>query len=102
MFDVRSVVYSSLRKFGIMQRKKLTERLPNSLIHNFVSLFSMCYNIGTVEQHKEVLMPFSKIPIGACFAMKRGLLWRKTAPTEAIDVWSHRIVQIKPDVICHI
>lgn len=25
------------------------EITPNSLIHNFVSLFSMCYNIGTVE-----------------------------------------------------
>ena len=47
-------------------------------------------------------MPFSKIPIGAYFTMKRGLLWRKTAPTLAVDVWSNRVVQINPDVICHI
>ena len=47
-------------------------------------------------------MPFSEIPIGAYFTMKLGLLWRKTTPAQAVDVWSHRIVQIKPDVICHI
>lgn len=63
---------------------------------------ALCYNTGTVTQHKEVLMPFSKIPIGAYFTMKRGLLWRKTTSTQAIDVWSQRIVPIKPDVICHI
>lgn len=47
-------------------------------------------------------MPFSEIPIGANFTMKRGLLWRKTTSTQAVDVWSNRIVQINPDVICHI
>lgn len=47
-------------------------------------------------------MLFSEIPIGAYFTMKRGLLWRKTTSTQAIDVWSHRVVQVKPDVICHI
>lgn len=47
-------------------------------------------------------MPFSEIPIGAYFTMKRGLLWRKTTSTQAVDVWSNRIVQIKPNVICQI
>lgn len=47
-------------------------------------------------------MPFSKIPIGSYFTMCRGLLWRKVSSTEAIDVWSHRIIQIKSDVLCRI
>ena len=47
-------------------------------------------------------MPFSKIPIDVYFTMNRGLFWRKITSTQAVDVWSHRIIQIKPDVICHI
>lgn len=47
-------------------------------------------------------MPFSKIPIGAYFTMKRGLLWRKVSSTEAVDVWSGRIIQVKSDVPCRI
>ena len=45
---------------------------------------------------------FSEVGIGSYFMMRRGLLWRKTTSTQAVDVWSNRVVQINPDVICHI
>lgn len=45
---------------------------------------------------------FSEVDIGSYFTMRRGLLWRKVSPTEAIDVWSHRIIQVKSDVLCRI
>ena len=45
---------------------------------------------------------FSEVSISSYFTMRRGLLWRKITSTQAVDVWSNRVVQINPDVICHI
>ena len=47
-------------------------------------------------------MKFSKVPIGAYFTMNKGLLWRKVSDTEAVDVWSGRIVKIIAEVLCNV
>lgn len=43
---------------------------------------------------------FSRVGIGEYFVLPKGLLWRKISPTQAIDVWSGRIVTINPEVTC--
>ena len=47
-------------------------------------------------------MKFVDVTIGAYFTMNKGLLWRKVSDTEAVDVWSGRVISIKPSIICHV
>ena len=47
-------------------------------------------------------MNFSGVPIGAYFTMSKGLLWCKVNKTEARDVWSNRIISVKPNVHCNV
>lgn len=45
-------------------------------------------------------MKFSEVPVGVCFTMSKGLLWRKLSETEAVDVWSGRLITVKPNIRC--
>ena len=47
-------------------------------------------------------MKFAEIPIGTYFTMPKGLLWRKTSDNEAVDVWSNRIIKVKPTTKCNV
>ena len=51
---------------------------------------------------KEVKMKFIDVSIGAYFTMAKGLLWRKLNNAEAVDVWSGRIIRVKPTTKCNV
>ena len=47
-------------------------------------------------------MTFSAVPVGEYFTMSKGLLWRKLNNAEAADVWSGRIIRVKPTTKCNV
>lgn len=47
-------------------------------------------------------MKFADVTIGAYFIMNKGLLWRKLNNAEAADVWSGRIIRVKPTTKCNV
>lgn len=47
-------------------------------------------------------MTFSAVPVGEYFTMPKGLLWRKLNNAEAVNVWSGRIIRVKPTTKCNV
>lgn len=47
-------------------------------------------------------MKFLDVTIDTYFTMSKGLLWRKINNEEAVDIWSGRIIRVKPETKCNI